>query len=77
MRNQLKEDLVQDEEDFEIDWTTVLEMADRRERSMKQVTPCPKCETNQVQLVDWHTEVLKMKCRKCKHKFTKVLNETN
>lgn len=62
------------EEIFEIDWKACLEMVDRRERAMKQCTPCPECGTMQVQLTNWSTEILHMKCRHCKHKFTKVLN---
>lgn len=73
MRNQLKADLVTDDEDFEIDWKACLEMVDRREAAMKQCTPCPKCGTMQVQLTNWNTDELHMKCRQCKHKFTKML----
>ena len=62
---------MKDDEDFTIDWVKVLEMADRRESAAKQVTPCPKCGTKQVQLVSWDTSLLKMKCRHCKHKFEK------
>ncbi|QQM14449.1 hypothetical protein [Klebsiella phage vB_KpnM_17-11] len=73
MRNQLKVDLVTDDEDFEINWNDVLEMADRREAAAKQVVPCEKCNSMQVQLVDWRTNILKMKCRTCKHKFVRTL----
>ena len=73
MRNQLKVDLVTDDEDFEINWNDVLEMADRREAAAKQVVPCEKCNSMQVQLVDWRTNILKMKCRTCKHKFERTL----
>ncbi|BBC78138.1 hypothetical protein KNT65_gp090 [Escherichia phage EcS1] len=62
-----------DEEVFEIDWGATIAMVDRREAACKQVTPCPKCGTMQVQLVDWSTPVLKMKCRECHHKFVKEL----
>lgn len=62
---------MRDEEFLTIDWSKVLEMADRRESAAKQVTPCPECGTNQVQLVSWDTSLLKMKCRHCKHKFEK------
>lgn len=58
---------------FEVDWKAVLEMADRREAAAKQVSPCPECGTIQVQLIDWQTDTLKMKCRHCKHKFEKKL----
>ena len=58
---------------FKVDWESVLEMADRREAASKQVSPCPECGTIQVQLVDWSTDTLKMKCRNCKHKFERKL----
>ena len=58
---------------FKVDWESVLEMADRREDAAKQISPCPECGTIQVQLVDWSTDILKMKCRHCKHKFEKKL----
>ena len=61
------------EEDFHGYWAAALEMADRRESAAKQVTPCPKCGSIQVQLTDWRTETLKMKCRTCKNKYTKEL----
>ena len=51
----------------------VKEMVERRESSARQVTPCVKCGSVQVQLYDWSTPTLKMKCRTCKHKFTKEL----
>ncbi|WKW88145.1 hypothetical protein pzkkv19_1 [Klebsiella phage pzk-kv19] len=51
----------------------MLEMADRREAAAKQVVPCEKCNSMQVQLVDWRTNILKMKCRTCKHKFVRTL----
>lgn len=46
-----------------------LQMADRREAAAKQMRPCPKCDSVQVQLVDWSKPLLKWKCRHCKHKF--------
>jgi hypothetical protein len=73
MRNQLKADLVIRDEDFEIDWKAALEMVDRREAAAKQVVPCEKCSSMQVQLVDWSSDILKMKCRTCKHKFERTL----
>lgn len=73
MRNQLKADLVKNDEDFEIDWKAALEMVDRREAAAKQVVPCEKCSSMQVQLVDWSSDLLKMKCRSCKHKFERKL----
>ena len=85
MKNQLKEDMVVDDNDleieleyppvpeFKIDWNSCLEMADRREAAAKQVVPCEKCGSIQVQLVDWTNDILKMKCRTCKHKFERKL----
>ena len=76
MKNQLKVDMVSDEDMMEVvvfddsdnvDWTPVFEMARRREWSKANPKPCPKCGTMQVQLVDWSTDRLKMKCRHCKH----------
>lgn len=61
------------DEDFKVYWDLAMEMADRREMSAKQVTPCPVCKSDQVQLTNWRTNILKMKCRKCKTKFTKEL----
>ena len=85
MKNQLKEDLVSDDYDleieliyppipeFKIDWDACLEMVDRRERAARNVVPCPECGTNQVQMTDWTTDILKMKCRHCKHRFERKL----
>lgn len=46
-----------------------LELVDRRESAAKQHRPCPNCGTEQVQLTDWTTPLLKWKCRLCKHRF--------
>lgn len=78
MKNQLAEDMaelldVTEDEEFTIDWASALEMVDRRERAAKQVEPCPKCGTIQVQMIDWSTDIIKMKCRSCKHKFERKL----
>lgn len=76
MKNQLKVDIVSDEDMMEvvvfddsdkIDWVPVLEMANRRERAKANAKPCPICDSMQVQLVDWSTDNLKLKCRHCKH----------
>lgn len=56
---------------FKVDWESVLEMADRREAASKQVSPCPECGTMQVQLVNWFTPTIYLKCRRCKHKFVR------
>lgn len=79
MKKQLLEDMAEllgvteDENGFTIDWASALQMVERRERAAKQVEPCPKCGTIQVQLTDWTTDNMKMKCRRCKHKFEKIL----
>lgn len=44
------------------------ELSKKREAFCKAVKPCPKCNTNQVQLIDW-TDVAKWKCRHCKHRW--------
>lgn len=86
MKKQLLEDIA-DTNDIEwtppagfdvgkIDINKVFELANRREAAAKQYTPCPKCGTMQVQLVDWSTDLLKMKCRHCKHKFEKAFRPT-
>lgn len=54
-------------------WEAMMEMVERRENAAKNTVPCPECGTNQVQLVNWQTEVLKMKCRICFHKFERTL----
>ena len=54
-------------------WEAMMEMVNRREAAAKQVTPCPKCDSIQVQLVNWQTPQLQMKCRICFHKFVKEL----
>ncbi|AHY25053.1 hypothetical protein AVV36_gp091 [Pectobacterium bacteriophage PM2] len=63
-------------EDIDTSWKAMMLMVERRENAARQVQPCPKCSDIQVQLVDWSTDELKMKCRICKHKFTRTLNET-
>lgn len=50
-----------------------LVMVERRERASRQMKPCPECGSVQVQLVDWTTDILRHKCRHCKHKFTRQL----
>ena len=57
----------------ELDWVSILAMASRRERAAKQCEPCSKCYSVQVQLIDWRTDILKYKCRKCKHRFERKL----
>lgn len=55
---------------------STLSMVERRERAAKQMKPCPKCGSMQVQLVDWRTDTLHHRCRTCKHKFTRELEPT-
>lgn len=57
----------------EINWTTVLEMADRREWARKHAEPCPFCDSIQVQLTQWATPTLQFKCRTCKQKFVRTI----
>jgi ribosomal protein L37AE/L43A len=57
--------------DSKIDYSAMMEMVNRREQAAKSLTPCPKCETMQVQLVDWRRAQLKYKCRHCKHVWAK------
>jgi hypothetical protein len=58
-------------EELTIDWKAALELADRREKAQKMCTPCPFCGTMQVQLVNWFTPAIHLKCRRCKHKFVR------
>lgn len=50
-------------------------MVSRREQSSKNVPNCPKCGTEQVQLVHWQTSILRYKCRHCKHRFNREEND--
>jgi len=45
-----------------------LKLADKREAAFKTIKPCPKCKTEQVQLVGWFDQI-EWKCRHCKHKW--------
>lgn len=78
MKKQLAEDIDDSQSEEErlhaaISWKSMMEMVDRRETACKQVKPCPKCNSIQVELTDWSTPTLKMKCRVCKYKFEKTL----
>lgn len=80
MKMQLNEDIhFHDDPEAEerlnaaLGWKAMMEMVERREAAAKQVSPCESCGSIQVQLVDWSTPQLKMKCRICKHKFIKEL----
>jgi len=51
------------------DWlNTAFALADKRESFCKNVKPCPKCGTDQVQLVEWMNDA-KWKCRECGFKW--------
>lgn len=54
-------------------WEAMMEMVERREAAAKQVTPCPKCNSIQVQLTQWATQTLQFKCRTCKQKFVRTI----
>lgn len=41
----------------------------RRVRLCKGSVHCPKCQTKQVQLIDWFSKIAKWKCRECKYAF--------
>lgn len=53
----------------------MLKMVERRENAAKTAAkhPCPACGTIQVQLVNCDSDNLKLKCRKCFHKFERTL----
>ena len=45
-----------------------LSLTDKREEYCRNAKPCPACNTEQVQLVDW-TNGAEWKCRHCKHEW--------
>lgn len=47
----------------------VMTLVERREKVAKQKLCCPRCDTNQVQLVSWINPVVDLKCRRCKYTF--------
>ncbi|QGY75127.1 hypothetical protein CF8_0167 [Aeromonas phage CF8] len=49
--------------------TGLLTLLERREKVAKQKLCCPRCDTNQVQLVSWTSPVVDLKCRRCKYTF--------
>ena len=68
--------LVTDDLDFKPPaWDAIMAMVERREQSSKNVPNCPKCGTEQVQLVHWQTSNLRYKCRHCKHRFDREEND--
>lgn len=68
--------LVTDDLDFKPPaWDAIMAMVERRERASKSVPNCPKCGTEQVQLVHWQTSNLRYKCRRCKHRFNREEND--
>ena len=51
-------------------WDEVMERVDRREFLCRHPPLCPKCNTPQVQLIDYmEKEPAAWKCRCCKYKF--------
>ena len=54
--------------------------AERRKELSRNVPPCPKCGSDQIQLVEWIGGV-KWRCRRCKHTYggatPRSTNETN
>lgn len=66
--------LTMESSEFKIDWSACIEMVERRENASRKVVPCEKCGSIQVQLTDWRSDMLKMKCRHCKHRFERNLN---
>lgn len=53
-----------------IDMDKVLELHDRRNKVSAMKPICPRCTTNQVQIINWFTDAVGMKCRHCKYRFT-------
>ncbi|MGL5014500.1 MAG: hypothetical protein ACRC6V_09460 [Bacteroidales bacterium] len=51
------------------EWLLIPESVERRERIGKMQPHCPECDTQQVQIFNWYTDNVQMKCRHCKHKF--------
>ena len=47
-----------------------LKHAERREFLAKHGIRCPKCGTNQVQLMDHFVSPAEWRCRHCRHEFT-------
>lgn len=47
----------------------VFEYHDRRKKVNDMKPSCPECGTRQVQLINWYTDTVDMKCRHCKFKF--------
>ena len=45
-----------------------IELANKREEFCKNAKPCPKCNTDQVQIIGWFDNA-HWKCRHCKHKW--------
>lgn len=53
-----------------IDMDKLWEQHDRRMKVSALKPICPKCTTNQVQIINWFTDAVGMKCRHCKYLFT-------
>ncbi len=41
----------------------------RREKAAQHAIPCPKCGTDQVQLMQYFRDPLLWRCRYCRHKY--------
>ena len=56
---------------------SICSLAKKREEYCKNAKPCPKCGTNQIQLIGWGYNEAEWKCRFCKHRWieTKILPE--
>lgn len=59
---------VDDGNQFQRNLDFALSLANKRLKYCKDAKPCPKCGTDQVQLVSWINEV-EWKCRYCKHEW--------
>ena len=58
------------------DWLAgAIALADKRENACKNAKPCPKCGTNQVQIIGWFDKA-QWRCRHCKHVW-ETANATN
>ena len=67
--------LIADDLDFKPPaWDAIMAMVSRREQASKNVPNCPKCGTEQVQLIHWQTSNLRYKCRHCKYRFEREEN---
>lgn len=61
--------------DEDIIYDKMMELVNRREKACKLRPVCPKCQTEQVQIIDWYTAKVKFKCRHCKHRFELLIEK--